>query len=452
MILPHIDRFEFGQKLSRVVSPATPIRSVEHLFWRSEQLQRIEKSLFMTGRHIFIYGDRGVGKSSLAATAATQWQTSDAEPITVPCATDASLKSIVANIGYIALSASRLRKTKLTQKAALELKYLKADASREITQNDLYTEIHNLNDAVEILKEAGQIHSERSIIVIDEFDRLPVNERLLFGDFVKQLGDRGIDVKIIFTGVGRSLQELLGAHASAIRQLDTILLPQLPWEGRFEIVRAALKEFDLEIDQEIVLRIAAVSDGFPSYVHKITEKMLWRVFEDDQVVREVTAEHYHRAINDTVSESYAMFSDLYDKIVNQRQDGWEEVLWSTADSDFLRRYLKDMYSSYEHIMERRMGHIPLDYGKYSTRIRSLKGKSCGEVLVPDPSKVGLYQYRESMFRGYVRMQAEAHGVELIGKSHDQSAKPVIHVPTSANRGYYQSKPPNGVHLERKRTK
>jgi hypothetical protein len=103
-------------------------------------------------------------------------------------------------------------------------------------------------------------------------------------------------------------------------------------------------------------------------------------------------------------------------------------------------------------MEKRKTTTPLDYDKYGTRIRSLKGKSCGEILVPDGSKPGLYQYRESMFRGYVRMQAEAHGVELLGKSRDPSVKAVIHVPASANRGYYSSKPPVGVHLERKRSK
>jgi hypothetical protein len=452
MIFPQMDRFEFGTKLNRVVSPAQPIRSVEHLFWRTEQLQRIEKALFMTGRHIFIYGDRGVGKSSLAATAAIQWQSSDAEPITVPCSTDASLKSIVATIAYSALKNSRLRKTKLSKRVALEFKYLKMDLSKEITQNDIYSEIHNLNDAVEIIKEAAHIHSERPIVVIDEFDRINPTERAQFGDFIKQLGDQSIEVKIIFTGVGKSLDELLGSHASANRQLDTILLPQLPWEGRFEIVEAAAREFGLKIDHEIVLRIAAVSDGFPSYVHKITEKMLWSVFDDDQVTDEITWKHYHQAINDAVSESYAMFSELYEKVVKQRHDGWEEILWSTADSDFLLRYMKDMYSSYEHIMEQRTGRPLLAYDKYTAKIRGLKSKSCGEVLIPDESNRGLYQYRESMFRGYVRMQAEAHGIELIGKSRDQSTKQIIHVPASANRGYYASKPPTGVHLEKKRSK
>ena len=70
---------EFGEKLATVVNAATPIRSIQHLKGREQQLQEIERALYAVGRHIFIYGDRGVGKSSLAATAAYQYQSTDAE-------------------------------------------------------------------------------------------------------------------------------------------------------------------------------------------------------------------------------------------------------------------------------------------------------------------------------------------------------------------------------------
>lgn len=451
MFKKSISREEFGTQLDGVVSPAQPIQSIEHLVWRHEELARIEKALFMTGRHIFIYGDRGVGKSSLAATAATQWQSSDAEPIRVACGPDGTLESVVANIAYIAIQASRLHNIKSSRRAGLNLRILSVDAGRDVNLHDLQAQIRSGIDAVEILREAIQLHSERSIIVIDEFDRIAsIEQRARFADLIKQLGDRGRDIRIIFAGVGRSLQDLLGAHASAIRQLDTILLATLPWDGRFQIVTKATNAFELKIDHEIVLRIAAVSDGYPSYIHKITEKMLWRAYEDTKVVHEIGWPHYHGALNDAISESYASFAEAYGTAVNQQADDYEEVLWSTADSDYLQRYITDMYSSYEYIMEKRTDRPRLDADKYSARIRSLRGRACGEILTPVKGKRGMYQFRENMFRGYVRLQAEAHGVELVGKSHEIPIKQVSHVPASAGRGYYASKPPKGVHLDRKR--
>lgn len=64
------DRHVFANRLNELVSPSQPIQSIEHLYGRSHELDQIDKALYAPGRHVFIYGDRGVGKSSLAAAAA----------------------------------------------------------------------------------------------------------------------------------------------------------------------------------------------------------------------------------------------------------------------------------------------------------------------------------------------------------------------------------------------
>lgn len=111
MIEHYPDREVFGCKLNQMVSPAQPIQSIEYLMGRERELERIEKALYAPGRHIFIHGDRGVGKSSLAATAANQFQSSDSRYIDISGSPEATLKSIVANIGYQALTTSRTRNT-----------------------------------------------------------------------------------------------------------------------------------------------------------------------------------------------------------------------------------------------------------------------------------------------------------------------------------------------------
>lgn len=451
MLTYDLDRDVFGKKLNEVVSPAQPIRSIEHLFGRQEELSRIEKALFAPGRHIFIYGDRGVGKSSVAATAANQFQSSDARYIDSAGAPDATLRSIIANIAYQALKASRVRKNKVSKNASIDLRYLKIGIAEESAVHDLHTEIRSLRDAIEILREVALIHSERPIVVIDEFDRIrDPAERNIFGDLVKQLGDMDVGIKFIFTGVAKSLDDILGAHQSAIRQLETIELPKLSWDARWDIVLAAARVFDLEIDRDIYVRIAAVSDGYPYYVHLLTEKLLWRVFEDPKPIRQITWDHYYDALRDSINSINAELRRPYEMAANQRSEDYEEVLWSTADSDYLHRYLKDMYSSYQYVMKNRTDRAPLDYDKYATRIRNLKQKTCGEILVSDPTKAGLYTYREKMLRGYVRMQAEAHGIPLIGEQSSQNPRPKIHVPASASRGYFGSSIPKGVHVGRKR--
>lgn len=100
-----------------------------------------------------------------------------------------------------------------------------------------------------------------------------------------------------------------------------------------------------------------------------------------------------------------------------------------------------MYSSYEYIMKQRRNGVILTYDKFCAGIRKLRDAGYGGILINDPSNPGLYTYREKMLRRYVRMQAEAHGIELAGEKIDQTVKQTMRVPSSASRGYYTSKPP-----------
>jgi Cdc6-like AAA superfamily ATPase len=59
---------EFQKVLYAHLSPSEPISSVQLLKGRTKTLQQIRQALLSPGRNIFIFGDRGVGKTSLAQT------------------------------------------------------------------------------------------------------------------------------------------------------------------------------------------------------------------------------------------------------------------------------------------------------------------------------------------------------------------------------------------------
>ena len=450
MAIRDYSRDEFASKLNGLVSASQPVNSIEQLFGRESELDRIERALYAPGRHIFVYGDRGVGKSSLAATAANQYQSADAAYIDVSCSPDATLKSIVKNVAYQSARISRLTSGESYANTTIDFRYFKIERGARVTVTNLDDQIHTLTDAVEILREVAALHSERPIVVLDEFDRIQsLEERSLFADLVKHLGDKRIPIKFIFTGVAKTLDELLGAHQSAIRQFETIELPRLGWEARWEIVLHAMRAFGVQIDREIYIRIAAVSDGYPYYVHLVTEKLLWQVFLDPAEVSAVTTEHFRAAIWDAINSTSAELKRPYEAAVNQRAGDLEEVLWATADSEYLHRYLQDMYSSYQHLMRQVDGRVPLEYEKFAVRIRGLKSKAAGEILIPEGRK-GLYSYRLKMLRGYVRMQAEAHGVRLLGEEAKSTEKQYMHVSARVSTGYHQSTIPRGVHFGRRR--
>lgn len=442
---------EFGEKLNSYVSASQPIQSIEHLLGRATELERINKSLFAPGRHIFIYGDRGVGKSSLAATAANKYQSADASYIDVSCAPDATLITLVINIAYQATELSHLRTISKSSSSGLSFRYLTIESNKLEVPNNLHETVRTLNDAICLLREVAEIHSERPIVVIDEFDRITSQaERNRFADLLKHLGDKKIPIKFIFTGVGSSLSELLGSHHSAIRQLETIELSKLSWDARWDILLSATAAFDITVDHNICVRIAAISDGYPYYVHLITEKLLWRIYEDGSEVSEVSKQHFNLALRDAIDGITAELNRPYELAVNRRSIEYEAIIWATADSDYLQSSIVDMYASYKYIMKQLDASTPLEYEKFSQQIRNLKKQKYGEILVSDIQR-GYYTYREKMLRGYVRLQAEANNIELLGEeAKPTTQKEYMKIPAKSSTGYYQSRPPKGVHFGRNR--
>lgn len=443
MFLDEYSKHDFGTKLNEVVSPSRPIRSIQYLKGREPELDTIDRALFAPGRHVFIYGDRGVGKSSLAATAAYQYQSAESEPIFVSGSIDDTFKTVVANIANHALGRSRIESVKQQTNIGIEWRGLKWGAGVEISTIDIAAQIQSVGDAVELLKQVAKQHSDKPIVVLDEFDTIEdQNERNKFAALLKQLGDQSVNLKFIFTGIGRTLEELLGAHQSAYRQLETVELPRLGWEARREIVVRAAEAFGLGIEDNMNWRIAAVSDGYPYYVHLITEKMLWEAFSDERIVDSLDTEHYQLGLQAAIQSISAELKKPYDQAVNYREQEYENVVWSTADGDDLFRSLKDMYEAYQVIVHKRGNSNELDRAKYSEYVRKLKEITYGEILEQLRGRKGWYTYKEKMLRGYVRMQAEANGIQLAGEKIAPRQK--MRAPGNARTGYRGSSPPPGV--------
>jgi hypothetical protein len=166
-------------------------------------------------------------------------------------------------------------------------------------------------------------------------------------------------------------------------------------------------------------------------------------------VETVSWQHYRNGLKDAIDSINAELRRPYELAVTQRADDYEEVLWSTADGEYLQRYVDQIFASYLFIMEQREGRAALPLEKFKARIRALRTQRTGSILVTEEARKGLYWYRETMLRGYVRMQAEANGVKLVGDRDTTVARQEVHVPSSARKGYRGSAVPPGVSLTRK---
>ena len=216
MAIQGVNRERFEQVLPLLLTPTTPIRSPEFLRGRHRILEDIRRAFLQPGRHVFIHGDRGVGKTSLAQTAALEHQSADNAPILLGCDNGSTFYRIARDICHkLVPSDPTVTKASTSKSIGASWKgFLSANLQQTVEQGAI-PEFRSIDETVSVLGYLAAKHSDRPVIVIDEFERIKEpSERMLFADFIKQLGDQTVPVKLIFCGIGSALGELLDAHHS----------------------------------------------------------------------------------------------------------------------------------------------------------------------------------------------------------------------------------------------
>lgn len=399
---------EFVELLNEAVSPSSPVIKLQLLKGRAEQVEQINRAFHTVGRHVFIYGDRGVGKSSLAFSMAHYLSNAEVEPI-ILAANRQTFDDIVFDL------LRRLKKLngergQVKRRVSLGVDVYNASYETEEKQSDS-GESYTLNRLIELLVEQLEKLKLEPVVVIDEFDQLQSKEdKIRFADFIKQLGDQKLPLKVFFTGIGKSIRELLTGHHSCFRYLAAIELEPIGWDGRFEIIDSVGDVFEIDIDRETSVRIAAISDGFPHYIHLICQHLLWVLYDQSlDMGRETVAFHYKEAVARAVKDVAPELQETYEKATRKYNTDYEEILWAVADLYETPRASKDIYQSYLEIMKE-IDKTPQSRSQYNTKMNALKKPSHGEIL--HGTRTGWYEFSEPFIMGYVRLRAERMGVEL----------------------------------------
>ncbi len=282
---------DFSEKLHQYISASSAIKSIEHLKGRESQSQLIERALRSPGRSVFIYGDRGVGKTSLAQTSAYRFNSSDSIPIIIGVDSSSTFFNIIHDL---CSKIAGLRPDLISEKnnfgASAGYKGLSIEIGKEIETGTIPPP-ESINEAVALIEFFFPSEEKNSVVVIDEFERFEnPKDRALFADFKKQIGDQEMHLKFIFCGIADALDELLASHHSCYRYLETISLERLEWPARAEIIESTARAFNVVFPEDIIWRITAISDGFTYYIHIVCEKLFWRMFDHEEQISTCTNE------------------------------------------------------------------------------------------------------------------------------------------------------------------
>jgi len=248
------------EEVREAFSPAAPITRRDCLAGRTEQLVQILDVVAQRGQHAVVYGERGVGKTSLAAVATNGLLDRRTIALRVNCDGSDNFESIWRKVLGEAQLARPLP-------AVVGIRESLGEATASAGSLLAVTRV-----TVDVVRQALQLlsHPAPMVIVLDEFDRLEdVRTKTLFADTIKALSDHIVPVTVVVVGVAESPATLLGEHRSIERGLKGIHVPRMPAADLAAIVRFSFSKLEMTIADDAVARIAELSEGFPYYAHSL---------------------------------------------------------------------------------------------------------------------------------------------------------------------------------------
>jgi Cdc6-like AAA superfamily ATPase len=316
--VPLSDKAAAESALINAFSPHAPIRTAALFRGRNQQIREVIDAVRSEGLHVVIYGERGVGKTSLAniiadilrgavsASRVACGQTDTFSSVMKRATSGIQLFMPQARVGFNADSDKR-------QFSLLEA----MSEADEWSPDELAGVLEALNLPL--------------VFIIDEFDRLPKTQAPAFADLMKALSDRHTLATVVLVGVAEDIGELLQGHASIERNLRQIHLPRMSETELGEIVDSgmAMAGFTLSGSQP-QQRIIVASQGFPHYTHSLALNAARAALDDDR--RIVNDDDVVRGMAEAVRRADQSHRDLYHKASTgtRAKNLWREVVASCA--------------------------------------------------------------------------------------------------------------------------
>lgn len=222
-------------------------------------MDRVMTASLQTGQHVLLYGERGVGKTSLARIIHELLKSAGLKTL------DSGTVNCDASDDFSSLWHKLFRE--LTYKLQREgIGFQGEKISDEFSLDNLLPKSVTPDDIRIVL---GRLN-ESVILVIDEIDRLKDPQaRYLLADTIKTLSDHAVNCTLILVGVAESVTQLLEAHESIDRALVQIKMPRMSNHEIDGIISKGLGKCEMLIEPMARKTIIALSQGLPHYAHLI---------------------------------------------------------------------------------------------------------------------------------------------------------------------------------------
>ncbi len=402
------------------LQPERPVRSIEFLRGRESEFETTTRELEHFDGIPFIFGHRGVGKTSLARTAAQMGTEADREHIYVACAPGSSMLEIFREVGEAMLGlAIQFGAAKTTnEKFEFQISanpYIKASIENKIPE---LGEFKDANEAVRTLKSLDDIlpNARKTVVVIDELEELNEDDRNALAFLIKQIGDQEFSTRFLLVGIAENVHELIGTHGSVPRYLVEVPLQPLIAQNLMDIVSEAADALGVTISSDILYRIAIIGNGFPYFAHLIGKSLLVETVVEGS--NSVTNEIYGKGIRSAITQSLQELKISYESAVQRGEDYFKHMIWALAEFEVVDVRIDDWEKRYHELGQKSSWELT-SHKKFSAASNNMRNENYGHIIKLTPAKYGSaetrYRFRrfsDPLMKGYVRLQAESAGFAL----------------------------------------
>jgi Cdc6-like AAA superfamily ATPase len=386
-------------RLEDVFSPTAPIENKDLFYGRREQFKGLYDALKQRGSHAVLYGDRGVGKTSLANMAVTFFADTVASKVTCNRTED-----------FKAIWEKALKKIKFyADKKGLGFT---AEIRQESVQLDLFLPEKDELDSTDI-QQVFENLSTRLLIIFDEFDSITnIETKTRMADTIKALSDNVHNVTILIVGIADNVADLLGEHPSLERCLMQIQMPRMSDDELKEIIDNGLRKLDLEIIDNVKDKIIEYSSGFPHYTHAICKSAASYAINSESNTVSIT--HFTYAVKRAIHSTSQSLRNSYQKaIINSKGPSHFEEVLSACSSASLDDY--DCFTN-SGALEHFKGKKKTNSSMTTTDFRYYLDALCKEEKGPILEKVGQgsnlrYKFKNPIMRAFIRLKVYDKRIE-----------------------------------------
>lgn len=249
--------------LGEVFRPSAPVDDQALFAGRNHELFSVIEAMQSAGQHAVIYGERGVGKTSLARTA---MQVADAQSGILSVRVNCDGSDTYDSMWLKVMDEIEIRASEAPPEEQEWLKGSVEECVALFSSPDLSPSTIRLG-----LRKFAQ--RKPIALFFDEFNEVADSSAIaLMANTIKALSDHIEPITLCPVGVAEDLDALLEGHLSAVRAIVQIKMPRMTREELEDIVKRGLDRLEMSISDDALRLVRVIPRGLPQYAHLLAQE------------------------------------------------------------------------------------------------------------------------------------------------------------------------------------